>query len=126
MRISALQQAAAQRDAAALAESIADALRTGGLPLAAPYLETETRRRIVDLEDGETQVELALDQMRIVGHEYAEVEIEAELKRGSEDVLDEVRRAIEALGSVHESHGSKLSRAVEHARDCRCEARASG
>jgi inorganic triphosphatase YgiF len=64
---------------------------------------------------------LALDRMTIVGHEYAEEEIEAELKRGDEAALSAARDAIEALGEVRESEGSKLSRAVAHVRECRCE-----
>jgi inorganic triphosphatase YgiF len=70
--------------------------------------------------DGDLQVELALDRMHIVGHDYSEVEIEAELKRGDAAVLDDVREAIESLGEVRESEGSKLSRAMHHLSACRC------
>ncbi|MBV9581589.1 MAG: CYTH domain-containing protein, partial [Chloroflexi bacterium] len=90
--------------------------------LAQPFLETETDRRIVDLEIPERgwQVELALDRMRVIGHAYAEIEIEAELKAGDEAALAAARAAIEALGTVHESKGSKLSRAAEHVAHCDC------
>jgi inorganic triphosphatase YgiF len=122
LAIGALQQAAQQRGAAALAEAVADALAAGGLPLPKPFLETETRRGIVDLVAAARgwSVELALDRMRLLGHAYAEVEIEAELKRGDEAALDAVRLAIEALGEVRESHGSKLSRALTHLAACQC------
>ena len=120
LAISTLHEAAAQRGAGALAEALADALRIGGPPLAEPFLETATDRRTVDLVDGDREVELALDRMRIIGHDYAETEIEAELKHGDAAALDEVRGAIEAIGDVRESEGSKLSRAVEHVRDCDC------
>jgi inorganic triphosphatase YgiF len=63
---------------------------------------------------------MALDRVHLVGHTYAETEIEVELRRGDEAALKAARRAIEALGEVHASVGSKLSRALEHARDCAC------
>lgn len=122
LAIAALRQAAASRGAHALAEAVGEGLRAGGLPLARPYLETTTHRRILDLADQDSAVELALDRMRIIGHAYAEHEIEAELKRGDERVLDAVRSAIEALGDVRESDGSKLSRAMRHVAACACTA----
>jgi inorganic triphosphatase YgiF len=67
-------------------------------------------------------VELALDRVRLLGHKYEEVEIEAELKRGDEQALEAVRTAIEALGAVSESNGSKLSRAMAHLQACACAA----
>ncbi len=122
MALSTLRAAAASRGALALAEAVGAALATGGLPLPKPVVETQTDRGIIDLtaRDGEWLVELALDRMRIVGHDYAEEEIEAELKRGDEQALAVVRKAIEALGAVRESEGSKLSRALAHVRDCTC------
>jgi inorganic triphosphatase YgiF len=85
-------------------------------------LETHTERRILDLEaaDRGWAAELALDRVRLVGHGYAEVEVEVELKRGSEEALDAARVAISAMGEVAESSGSKLSRALAHVRDCHC------
>jgi inorganic triphosphatase YgiF len=74
----------------------------------------------VDLVANHAEVELALDRMRVAHHDYAEVEIEAELKRGDATALDTVRQAIESLGEVRESDGSKLSRAMAHVADCRC------
>jgi inorganic triphosphatase YgiF len=120
--LGALQQAARQRGAAPLAEEISDALSGGGPPLAMPFLETQTDRTILDLEARERgwKVELALDRVRLLGHAYAEVEIEAELKRGDEAALESVRGAIEKLGNVRESAGSKLSRATAHLADCHC------
>ncbi len=118
--LAVLRDAATQRGARALAESVADALRSSGPPLPEPFLETATDRRIVDLVDGSDEVELALDRMRIVGHTYAESEIEAELKRGDVAALDTVRSAVESLGHVRESEGSKLSRAAAHVRTCHC------
>ncbi len=116
LALSALLDAARSRGASALADAVGDALATGALPRARPFLETETQRRIVDLSAAEHgwRVELALDRMRIVGHDYAEVEIEAELKRGDDATLEDVRAAIAALGEVRESHGSKLSRAMAY------------
>jgi inorganic triphosphatase YgiF len=112
--LTALCDAARSRGAKALAESVDDALASGGLPLAAPVLETRTDRRILDLEDASHgwRVELALDRMELVGHAYREVEIEAELKHGDEAALDAVREAIAALGEVQPSQGSKLSRGL--------------
>jgi inorganic triphosphatase YgiF len=124
LAIGALQEAARSRGAAVLAEQVADALAAGGLPLAQPFLEMETDRVVVDFAAAERgwAVELALDHVRLVGHAYAEVEIEAELKRGDEAALQAAGSAIAALGSVHPSHGSKLSRAMAHLAACRCQA----
>jgi inorganic triphosphatase YgiF len=119
--LGALRDAARTRGAAALAAAIDDAL-SKGLPASNPFLETRTDRSIVDLEaqDHGWQVELALDRMDVLGHAYAEVEIEAELKRGDEAALDAARKAIAALGPVRESEGSKLSRAAAHVAHCNC------
>jgi inorganic triphosphatase YgiF len=85
-------------------------------------LETQTERTILDLEDAEHgwAAEMALDRVQLLGHRYQETEIEVELRRGDEAALEAARQAIEALGEVHESHGSKLSRALAHARACAC------
>jgi inorganic triphosphatase YgiF len=124
MVLGTLQQAARQRGAAALAEEVADALARagGGLVLAAPVLETQTERTVVELEATEHgwAAEMALDRVQLLGHNYQETEIEVELRRGDDAALDAARQAIEALGEVHESHGSKLSRALEHVRACTC------
>lgn len=118
LALGALRDAARTRGAQPLAETIGDALASGGLPLPQPYVETETDRRILDLEslDHSSSVELALDRMRVVGREYNDLEIEAELKRGNEAALDDVRAAIESLGEVTESKSSKLQRALSHLR----------
>lgn len=118
--LSTLRSAAASRGAAPLAEAVGAALASGGLPLAQPFVETDTDRRIVDLIEPNRgwKLELALDRMRVVGHAYAEEEIEAELKAGDESALVAAREAIEALGAVRESEGSKLTRAAAHVRDC--------
>jgi inorganic triphosphatase YgiF len=115
--LEALRAAARSHSAGALAEDVGDAV-----PLAQPFLDTETDRHLVDLEERARgwQVELALDRMRVIGHDYAEVEIEAELKRGDEGALAAARDAIETLGPVRESGGSKLSRAVDHVANCNC------
>ena len=122
LSIGALREAARSRGAAALAEHVADALASGGLPLARPFLEMETDRAVVDLEAPERgwSVELALDRVRLVGHAYDEVEIEAELKRGDDAALQAVLSAIAALGDVRLSEGSKLSRAMAHLAVCQC------
>jgi inorganic triphosphatase YgiF len=122
LAIGALRDAARARGAPALADDVSDALAAGGLPLATPYLETETDRRVVDLEaeDGRSAVELALDRVRLIGHAVEEIEIEAELKRGDEADLEEIRLAIAASGDVRESEGSKLSRALSHLDVCHC------
>jgi inorganic triphosphatase YgiF len=122
LALSALRDAARTRGARALAEGVSDALASGGLPLAAPVLETRTDRRIVDLSETahHWEVELALDRMELLGHDYREVEIEAELKRGDLAALDAVHTSIAALGEVRESHGSKLSRALAHLEACDC------
>jgi len=120
LAVDALRQAARQRGATALAEELGDALAVGGLPLANPYLEIETERTILDLDaaDRDWSVELALDRVQLVGHGYAELEIEAELKRGDDAALDAVREAITELGATYESAGSKLSRALAHVAAC--------
>ncbi len=111
--------AARARGAGSLAQAIEAALAHGA-PEAEPFLETETDRRIVDLEEPSRgwEIELALDRVRLIGHEYAEIEIEAELKGGDEAALTVVRTAIEGLGGVRESIGSKLSRATAHLASC--------
>jgi inorganic triphosphatase YgiF len=124
--LGALRETARSRGAATLAETVAEALEAGDLPLGAPFLETQTERTILDLESAERgwSVELALDRVQLVGHRYAELEIEAELKRGDEDALEAAREAISSLGEVRESHGSKLSRAMAHLSDCECDSSA--
>jgi inorganic triphosphatase YgiF len=112
-----LQQAARERGAAALADQLAHALSDGSAPLPRPYLETDTDRWVLDLSAPERgwEAELALDQVGLVGHaRYEDREIEVELKRGDEAALEAARRAIEALGAVRESDGSKLSRALDY------------
>jgi len=120
LAVDALRQAARGRGAGALAEALGDALAVGGPPLAVPYLEMETDRTILDLVvvDRGWSVELALDRVRLIGHAYSELEIEAELKHGSEAALEAAREAIVALGPTHESEGSKLSRALAHVAAC--------
>jgi inorganic triphosphatase YgiF len=120
LALAALRQAARQRGAVALAEELGDALAVGGLPLARPFLETETERTILDLAaaDRGWRVELALDSVQLVGHAYAELEIEAELKQGDDAALEAAREAITAIGPTHESEGSKLSRAMAHVAAC--------
>ena len=122
LALGTLRQVARQRGATALAEEIGDALSGGSPPLAQPFVQLETDRTILDLESSAHgwSVELALDRVKLRGHDYAEVEIEAELKRGDERALESVRQAIEALGTVQESDGSKLSRAMAHVQACEC------
>jgi inorganic triphosphatase YgiF len=122
LALGALRQAARQRGATALAKKIGDALTNDRMPLRTPFLEMQTERTILDLEAAAQgwAVELALDHVRLLGHDYAELEIEAELKRGDEAALDSVRGAIETLGRVRESDGSKLSRAMAHLAACQC------
>ena len=122
LALGVLRDAARSRGATPLAEAVADAQASGGLPLAEPFIETETDRTILDLAAPERgwAVELALDRMRVVGHRYADVEIEAELKRGDVSALESAREAIEGFGEVRDSEGSKLSRAIAHVRACDC------
>jgi|SRR5579859_1251621 len=122
LALGALRHAARQRGATALAEEVADALVADRMPVRTPILELRTERTILDLAAAEHgwQVELALDRVELLGHAHAELEIEAELKRGDETALEEVRRAIQALGAVRESEGSKLSRAMAHLEACDC------
>jgi inorganic triphosphatase YgiF len=114
LAIGTLRDAARSRGAVALAETVDDALARGGLPTAQPFVETETDRTIIDLEEPNRgwRVELALDRMRVLGTDYADVEIEAELKRGDDEALASVRRAIAELGETRDSRESKLSRAL--------------
>jgi inorganic triphosphatase YgiF len=129
LAIGVLRQAAQQRGAAALAEQLGDALSSGSLPLREPVLETENQRRVLELAAAEHgwQTEMTLDDVRIVGHPgYIEQEIEVELQRGGDDALDAARAAIEAVGGVRESEGSKLSRALAHVERCDCAPSPSG
>ena len=105
LALGALMQAARQRGAA---------------PLAQPYLELVTQRRILDLQDAsDTQLELALDVVCLEDHpSHVEHEIEVELRRGDEAALEVARAAIAELGRVHDGQGSKLSRALDHVRTC--------
>ena len=121
LALSALRDAARQRGAPLLAEQVADALEDGW-PLADPMLVTETDREVRDLEAAERgwRAEMTLDRVRLVGHDYAENEIEVELRRGDEQTLEAARAAIEGLGEVRESDGSKLSRALQHLAVCAC------
>jgi inorganic triphosphatase YgiF len=120
LALDALRSAARQRGAAVLAELLDDALAGEGLPAAQPFLETETDRLVVDLvaEARGWSVEMALDRVRLIGHSYSELEIEVELKRGDEAALEAAREAIEAIGPVQESEGSKLGRALAHMENC--------
>jgi inorganic triphosphatase YgiF len=122
LALGALRQAARQRGAQALAEAIDRALADGGQPLATPFLDMQTDRTIVDLEAPERgwQVELALDRVSLLGHDYAELEIEAELKRGDEAALDSIRTELEAFGRLENSATGKLSRALAHLEHCHC------
>ena len=124
LAIGALGQAARQRSASALAEQLSDALVSGspGLPRFEAYLEMSTDRRLRMLRAPAEgwQAELALDRVQLIGHAYAEVELEVELRRGDERALEAARTAIAELGPVRESHGSKLSRALEHLAVCGC------
>lgn len=126
LALQVLLAAARQRGAAALAEQVADALATADRPpLGAPVIETFTHRVLRDLESAERgwRAELALDRVRLLGHAYAETEIEVELHQGDLAALEAAREAIAALGEARASEGSKLSRALDHARACTCAAR---
>jgi inorganic triphosphatase YgiF len=118
--LGALTQAARQRGAAPLAEEVADAMRASPPPLAEPFLELVTQRRILDLRDAHgAELELALDNVHLTGHpSHVEHEIEVELRGGAESALDGARAAIAKVGQVEDGQGSKLSRALEHVRAC--------
>ena len=121
--LGALTQAARQRGAAPLSEEVADAMRASPPPLAEPFLELVTSRRILELrqvrEAGSSELELALDSVCLERHlGYAEREIEVGLRRGDEALLEVAREAIRHLGAVHDGEGSKLSRALDHVRAC--------
>jgi inorganic triphosphatase YgiF len=122
LALGALRQAARQRGAQALAEEVGDALADGSLPLAEPFLDMQTDRSILDLEASERgwQIELALDRVNLVGHDYAELEIEAELKHGDEAALDSIRTELEPFGPLQNADGGKLSRALAHLERCAC------
>jgi inorganic triphosphatase YgiF len=113
LAVGLLEQAARERGAPLLAEALAQSPP----PTSRPYLELETDRRLARLEAAERgwRAELALDRVGLTGHpEYHELEVEVELERGDDEALVEARRAIEGLGAVQESHGSKLSRALAY------------
>jgi inorganic triphosphatase YgiF len=122
LALAALRSAARQRDAVVLAEALDDALVANGLPLAQPFLESDTDRLVIDLVAAARgwTVELALDRVHLVGHDYRELEIEAELKHGDLGALEAIRETIEAVGQVRESEGSKLSRGMAHLKRCAC------
>jgi inorganic triphosphatase YgiF len=118
--LGALTQAARQHGAAPLAEEVGDAMRGSTPPLAQPLLELVTQRRILDVCDSRgSELELALDNVRLTGHpSHVEHEIEVELRRGDQAVLEVARGAIAELGQVEDGQGSKLSRALDHLRGC--------
>jgi inorganic triphosphatase YgiF len=123
LAIGTLGEVARQRGASALAEQVGDALVGRGLPLAQPVLEMKTVRRVLDLEAPAERwrCEMALDTVSLIEHpRHTEVEIEVELKRGDDTALEAARAAIETLGPVDESVGSKLSRALDHLEHCTC------
>jgi inorganic triphosphatase YgiF len=122
LALAALRSAARQRDAVVLAEALDDALVANGLPLAQPFLESDTDRVVIDLVAAARgwMVELALDRVHLVGHNYRELEIEAELKHGDLAALEAIRETIEGVGQVRESEGSKLSRGMAHLNRCAC------
>jgi len=112
-----LRQAARERGAPVLAEQVADALADGSQPQSRPYLEMETERWALELANDEAgwQAELALDTVGIIGRpRYEDFEIEVELYLGDDEALTAAREAIEAIGEVRESNGSKLSRAIDY------------
>lgn len=118
-----LRQTARERGAPVLAERLGDALAASPPPAAQPYLEIETDRRVVDLEapPQNWQAEMALDRVRLVGHpEFREREIEVEVRRGGDGLLDAARAGIAELGPVQYSKGSKLARAAAHVAACHC------
>ncbi len=117
LALSTLGQAARARGAVALAETLADALRGSPPVLARPFLELEAERRLVELHVPAHgwRVGLALDRVTLpLDPAYLDVEIEAELWAGEEAVLEAIRAAIEQLGTVRASVGTKLSRAMAH------------
>jgi triphosphatase len=120
LALGALTQAARERGAAPLAEEVEDAMRGSPPPLAQPFLELVTERRLLDLTDAHAvELEVALDQVRLEGHPtHAEDEVEVELRRGDAAALEVARAAIAQLGGVREGQGSKLSRALDHLRAC--------
>ena len=118
LALAVLGRAARERQNAALAEQLADALAGSPPPAPGPYLELETDRRLLQLEAAPEgwAAEMALDRVRMVGRDYAEAEIEVELWRGGDEALEAARVAITALGAVQPAIGSKLSRALAHRR----------
>jgi inorganic triphosphatase YgiF len=120
LALGALMQAVRQRGAAPLADEVAEAMRGSPPPLAEPFLELVTERRILDLKDAHgVELELALDAVQLERHpSHVEHEIEVELRRGDEAALEVARAAIAELGSVRDGQGSKLSRALDHVRAC--------
>lgn len=117
LALATLRQAARERGAPALAESLAAALASSPPPRAQPLFETETARdvRLLEHPDHGWRLEMAVDRVRLVGHPgFHHAEIELELKRGSEEALDVGRQALESLGPVTPSDLSKLRRAQQH------------
>ena len=113
LAVELLSRAAAERGAPLIAEALRHAPELPDRPM----LELVTDRRLADLvQPGHAgHAELALDRVALVDHdEYADREIEVELKQGEEQLLSTARTAIEALGEVYESDGSKLSRALAY------------
>lgn len=114
-------QAARERGQTDLSGDLADALRQDGPLPAQPLLEMRTTRRLWNLaEPGQPwSLELALDDVRLAGHDdYAEREIEVEIRHGDTTLLETARDAIQALGPVHAATGTKLSNALEHLARC--------
>jgi inorganic triphosphatase YgiF len=121
LALGVLREAARQRGAPLLAEAVAEALAGSPPPLARPLLRFDTDRRLLHLEDQAHgwRVELALDRLALPGHpHFADLEIEAELKRGDEAALRAVEDAVRAHGEVTHSTGTKLQRVADHLAAC--------
>ena len=119
LALSVLRETARGRGAAALAEQLADALVGSPPPLVTPMFELDADRRLADLEAPAFgwRLELALDRVRLVGFPaYLDLEIEVELNRGGDSALAAARAAIEDVGRVASSPGTKLSRALAYRR----------
>jgi triphosphatase len=78
--------------------------RVGPVQLRTAF-ETRVERRIVDLRNRGTTIELALDEVHLMGDpDFALYEVEAEIKRGQRESLVAIAAHLEALpGLVRES-----------------------
>jgi inorganic triphosphatase YgiF len=79
-----------------------------------PVLVLETDRRTLEVERGESRVEVALDRVTLPGVDFVEHEIEAELLRGNRGDLLGMQAALLSTGRTRPTSHGKRGRALRY------------